>query len=431
MRASVSWYSGCSFIAQLPARERNEHVVERRLVGGEQRQLSPLALDQAKERRNRAMDLRHRERDPIGPRPDAFHPGQSVEPSRRAAIAQRELDDLICAERGDQLVGSAQGDDPAVIHDGHAITQALGFLHVVRREEDRPARHLELADDLPQLAPRLRIEPSRRFVEKEQLGPADERARHGEALFLATRERRHARAAFFLELHEREDFVDRVGATVERAEQRDRLGHGEFVGELRLLQLNAESLAQGAPFGAVAPRCAQHLDLAAVRWCQAFQDFDGGGLARSIRSEQAEALAGGDGQVEPRHGGDVAVALDQTDATDGGCGSQEGACSASGFSICDALLSDWSSWIMRLFTPSPRARSLKLRPLPCRDARTASAPAVSASVPTLALSARCRICESSRAMAPQMLLMITGRAARFPSRSPTSFFTWSTFRMNP
>jgi hypothetical protein len=84
------------------------------------------------------------------------------------------------------------------------------------------------------------------------------------------------------------------------------------------------------------------LDLAAVGRRQAFQDFDRRGLAGAVRAEQAEAFAGGDGQVEPRDGDDIAEPFRETDTADGWRGGQEGFCSGScfGFSSCDAALSD-------------------------------------------------------------------------------------------
>ena len=81
--------------------------------------------------------------------------------------------------------GVPQRDDVAVVHDGDAIAQLLRLIHVVRRQHDRPALALEGDDQIPQLAPGLRIEAGRRLVEEDQLGIADERARQRQALFLA------------------------------------------------------------------------------------------------------------------------------------------------------------------------------------------------------------------------------------------------------
>ena len=50
-----------------------------------------------------------------------------------------ELDDVLAADGGDELVGGAEGDDLAVIHDGDAVREALGLIHVVGGEDDSAA----------------------------------------------------------------------------------------------------------------------------------------------------------------------------------------------------------------------------------------------------------------------------------------------------
>ena len=91
---------------------------------------------------------------------------------------------MFSANGGDQLLRSAQRDDAAVIHDGDAVAQALGLIHVVRGENDGAARLLELVDQVPQMAARLGIEAGGRLVEKQQLRIADQRAGHGQPLLL-------------------------------------------------------------------------------------------------------------------------------------------------------------------------------------------------------------------------------------------------------
>ena len=68
----------------------------------------------------------------------------------------------------------------------------------------------------------------------------------------------------------------------------------------------------------VVPAAAEDLDIARRGRQQSFEDLDGRGLARAVRPEQAEALAGLDGQVEPANRFDFAViGLLQASATDG------------------------------------------------------------------------------------------------------------------
>ena len=66
----------------------------------------------------------------------------------------------------------------------------------------RPAA-LELVDQVPELAARLRVEAGGRLVEEEQLGIADQRAGEREPLLLPARQRADARVALLLQLHQR------------------------------------------------------------------------------------------------------------------------------------------------------------------------------------------------------------------------------------
>ena len=65
--------------------------------------------------------------------------------------------------------------------------------------------------------------------------------------------------------------------------------HGEFLGELRILQLNAEALAELRRVRTPPP--AEHFDFSRIRRRQTLADFDGGRFAGAIGSEKAEALA--------------------------------------------------------------------------------------------------------------------------------------------
>src|SRR2546427_7087941 len=313
MRESASWYIGCSRITELPSGERDEDVVERGVMRGEQRQLHTALAKQREQRGEGAVQLYDRERDSVGTRPHRRHTphlSQDLDQIvRNPALRQREVHHVVRAQRRNQLLGSSLGDDLAVIHDRDAIAEALGFLHIVRREQHRPAVRTEAADDFPQLPARLRIQAGRRLIEEQQLGFADERARDGEALLLTARERHDARLALFLQLDEGEHFIDGVRLPVERSEQREDLADLQLVGELGFLELNAEALAQRPPGGAVAPRRPQDLDLARVRYRQALEDFNGGGLAGAVGAEQPKTLARADGEVEARDRHDVPEAL--------------------------------------------------------------------------------------------------------------------------
>ena len=100
-------------------------------------------------------------------------------------VAQAELGDL-CLLGQDEAHGGgagvapadrvrrARGDDDTFCDDGDPVGEHLGLVHVVRRQEHGAALAGEAADDLPRLAPGVRVESRRRLVQKEQLGVPDE-----------------------------------------------------------------------------------------------------------------------------------------------------------------------------------------------------------------------------------------------------------------
>src|SRR2546425_7379787 len=266
------------------------------------------------------MHFRHRERGAIDSgahRAHARQPGQLRGARRpRRPVRQGELHDMLGTEGGDQGTGSAERYDLTMVHDGDPVAQALRFFHIVRGEEDRAARRPEAADHVPQLAARLRIEARRGLVEEQELRPGDERARHREALLLAARQLTHPRGALLLEPHQPEHFLHGMRGAVEAAKQPDGLFDRELVGELRVLQLNAQALAQRAAIRTPRPSHPEDLDLTPVGRGESLEDLDGGRLPRPVRPQQPKAFAYVDGEIEPRDRHDVRVALREAGTTD-------------------------------------------------------------------------------------------------------------------
>ena len=93
------------------------------------------------------------------------------------AAARGQLRDLAAA-------GPATSTSPLVQHDDAAA--ALGLVEIGRAEQHGQALLVhQVADDLPQLAPRQRIDADRRLVEQQQLGRAHQRAGEAELLLHA------------------------------------------------------------------------------------------------------------------------------------------------------------------------------------------------------------------------------------------------------
>ena len=110
----------------------------------------------------------------------------------------------------------------AMIHNGHAVAKALGFVHVVGGEQNGAAGLFEFLDQFPQLAAGLRVEARGGFIEKKKIGIADQRAGQSQPLFLAAGKIAHARILFFFELHAR-DHLGGSGPLPEKAaKQADR-----------------------------------------------------------------------------------------------------------------------------------------------------------------------------------------------------------------
>ena len=107
----------------------------------------------------------------------------------------------------------------------------------------RGALALEAADQLPELAAGLGVEPGRRLVEEEQLGVADDAERDVDAAALAARQLLDARARLLLEPDGRDHLVDLARVRVEPGEVRELLAHGRVA----LLAARSAARCRGAP----------------------------------------------------------------------------------------------------------------------------------------------------------------------------------------
>jgi hypothetical protein len=134
----------------------------------------------------------------------------------------------------------------------------------------------------------LRIEARGGFVEKKKIGITDQSAGKGQPLFLAAGEIAHARILLFLELHTRDDLVGWRSLPEKAAKQADGFVHRELLGELRILQLYAETLSKLPRVRAPTP--AQDFDFSRIWRRQTLADFDSCCFSGAVRSEQTEAL---------------------------------------------------------------------------------------------------------------------------------------------
>ena len=81
-----------------------------------------------------------------------FHAGQGLpgrEPGAACAAGNSELNHMMSAEALDQIGGRAFGDQLAVIDNRQPVTEALGFVHIMRGQQNRAAVVLESTNDVP------------------------------------------------------------------------------------------------------------------------------------------------------------------------------------------------------------------------------------------------------------------------------------------
>ena len=78
-------------------------------------------------------------------------------------------------EIGLEVAGRALAHDQTVVDDREPIAELVGFLQVLRREEDRRPALVDAADLVPDRQPAGGVQPGRRLVEEEHLGLVHER----------------------------------------------------------------------------------------------------------------------------------------------------------------------------------------------------------------------------------------------------------------
>src|SRR5690349_21395401 len=102
--------------------------------------------------------------------------------------------------------------------------------------------------------------------------------------------------------------------SVERTEEAKRLVNRQLLVELRLLQRDADALAQLTRI--LLPCQAEDLDVAAVGRCEAFENLDRRRLAGAVRPKQTEALAAPHRQIQTINGFHVGVVLPEVATRD-------------------------------------------------------------------------------------------------------------------
>src|SRR5512134_2649230 len=315
-RASTSCARGLR-IAQVPPRERNVDVLQGRVPQGEIRERGFAVAHQVEQRRDGDVRLGCRHQD-LGVRPadgpDSGDGAQGIVLDR--SVRKLHLDDEVAAKRRDQLGRRSQRDPLSVVDDGHPVAEPVRFFHVVGRQKNRTPQRTVAEDRIPDVKPRLRVEPRRRLVEDQELRVPHEGACQGQPLPLAPGELARPCPGFFLEPHFRDHRSYVPSSRVEAPEERNHFGDLQPFGEPRFLERDPEPGPQHLVV--LPPPAAENADLPRRRSEQPGENLDGRGFTGAVGAEERETLSGTHREVQPVDRCHPVVSLDEARNGDGG-----------------------------------------------------------------------------------------------------------------
>src|SRR6267143_3094523 len=207
----------------------------------------------------------------------------------------------------DDLGRRALADDPAGVEADHALREAHHRLHDVLDHDDRDPGRIQVKQYFQNFVDFVAGEPGHRLVGDQQPRPRRHRARELELAQLDLGEQVRRRVGFFGHPHLPQDchrLVPGIGG-VQRSAVRDVFERHDKVLQHRHALERARDLDAACDTAARALVGRQARDLGAVEHdrarfvSQCARDtVDQGRFARSVRPDQAEALAGGDLQAD-------------------------------------------------------------------------------------------------------------------------------------
>src|SRR5690349_17734272 len=229
----------------------------------------------------------------------AMDPGQLANESRRfAAIRAFDLED-VGFDAGHERARRALGHHAPLGDDREAVA-ALGFIHVVGRNENRGAGIRELEQPFPEIATALRIHGAGRFVEQQQFGFMQRGRRERETLLLATT---HGPGALLAQIFEVVGGALLGDAGFHVALEPIEFGHeiqvfvgGEVFPQREFLRHVAKPATDG--FGILDDGEPEHFGMAIARQQHAAKHAQRRRLAGAVRSEESVDATGGNVEVD-------------------------------------------------------------------------------------------------------------------------------------
>ncbi len=198
-------------------------------------------------------------------------------------------------------VGEAPfGDEPAFRKDCHAAAQRFRIAQNVRAEEDGAASIAQPENQRSQVATAERIQPRHRLVEDHQFGIVDERLGDADTLQHALRELSQLQASLGADADVVQQTVDAglpVGGAI--SEECGEIGQ-QFFGRQVIVEIGVLGQVADATLHAhVAGGPAEELGPTRRRIHELHEQFQRGGLAGAVRSEESEDLPRFNGESQP------------------------------------------------------------------------------------------------------------------------------------
>ena len=222
--------------------------------------------------------------------------------------------EAIIANASFQFGRGAVGDGSAVVEHDDVVSHAVGFFEVLGGQDDRGAFAHKFAQHLPQVSSAARIEPGRRFIEKQDFGLAHETGRHVKAPAHAPGVGSHQFRGELAQVETLQQNIAptagfRFGHAMQTADRLQVQSSGHQAVDGGLLSSHADALAYPTGVGAdVDPRYGRRPFRGLT---QRGEDTNGGGLAGAVVAEEAQHRARSHIQVEASQRPEIAEPLSE------------------------------------------------------------------------------------------------------------------------
>ena len=192
-----------------------------------------------------------------------------------------------------QLVGGAQGQMPAMIHDENAVADLLDLLHVMARVNHRRAFVVKTLNALQNRIAALRIDGDGRLIEENQIRLMRHTACDVQSTKQTSRQFRRTEPAVIAQAHKIQRILNqRMTACpvrhIQRAEIIDILLNRQFIEHSHILRYDADAAFQRIT--GRANRFVKHTYRALIERQQCENAVNRRGLAGTVRSKQTENL---------------------------------------------------------------------------------------------------------------------------------------------